>query len=88
MNMTRRKRTYFQHLGVAYRAAAAVSPAAPFLSVCLSAVVQRVNRSFIAKWILQKGHAVRQLSLARRSRGTKAGRIAVQSVLGISKCDP
>ena len=28
-------KTYFQHLGVAYRAAAAVSPAAPFLSVCL-----------------------------------------------------
>ena len=47
MNMTRRKRTYFQHLGVAARAACRL------LSVCLpSAAEQRVNRSFIAKWIL------------------------------------
>ena len=56
MNMTRRKRTYFQqHLGVARSPTPSVRPS---LALSLSAAVERVNRSFIAKWILWKGHAV------------------------------
>ena len=52
------------------------------LAPSLSAAVERVNRSFIAKWILWKGHArshsVRQWVLAHSpSQGGGEGRITI-----------
>ena len=75
MNKPRRKRTYFQqHLGVAHsllRLSFRLS-----LSLSLSAAVERVNRSFIAKWILWKrsrSHWGNGISLSRCAKAERGG---------------